>query len=79
MDGFGASGWSIDGRLIVTTYSGDIQQLAADGRAWEVIGKTKDARFFHRLLPLKENSLVSVGGANMEEGKYLEPEVINMR
>ncbi|MEO8270295.1 MAG: hypothetical protein ABI557_11290, partial [Aureliella sp.] len=79
MDGFGASGWSTDGHLIVTTYSGDIQQLAADGNAWNVIGKTKDARFFNRLLPLKENSLISVGGANMEQGKYLEPEVISIR
>lgn len=79
MEGFGTSGWSTDGKLIVTTYSGDIQKLAADDSAWEVIGKTKDARFFNRLLPLKENSLVSVGGANMEEGKYLEPEVINIQ
>lgn len=78
MDGFGASGWSTGGQLIVTTYSGDIQRLASDGSAWKVIGKTKDARFFNRLLPLNENSLVSVGGANMEEGKYLEPEVIDI-
>ncbi len=78
MDGFGASGWSTGGKLIVTTYSGDIQQLADDGSAWNVIGKTKDARFFNRLLPLEENSLLSVGGANMEEGKYVEPEAINI-
>lgn len=79
MDGFGASGWSTGGQLIVTTYAGDIQRLAADGSSWKVCGKTQDARFFHRLLPLSEDTLVSVGGANMEEGKFLEPEMVSAR
>jgi hypothetical protein len=79
MNGFGASGWSIDGKLVVTTYAGDIQQLATDGSEWIIAGKTKDARFFHRLLPLSTNSLIAVGGANMEEGKFLEPERIEVR
>lgn len=59
--------------------SGDIQQLAADGSTWNVIGKTKDAWFLHRMLPLSDPSLVSVGCVNMEETKYLEPELVSIR
>ena len=76
MAGFGASGWSIDGRLIVTTYEGDIQVWNDDSQSWTQVGKTADARFFHRMLPLDQTHLVSIGGANMEEGKYLDLEPI---
>lgn len=78
MSGFGASAWSTAGKLIVTTYTGDIQRLSSDGKSWKVIGKTQDARFFHRMLPLGRKTLISIGGANMEQGKYLAPERIEL-
>lgn len=78
MIGFGASAWSIDGQLVVTCYNGDIQILAEDGSEWRSVGRTKDARFFHRLLPLDRGLLLSVGGANMAEGKYVVPETIRV-
>lgn len=77
MEGFGASAWSIDGKLVATTYSGKIQQLNSAGTQWNVIGRTKDARFFNRLLPFGRQALISVGGANMElHEKYVVLELI---
>lgn len=79
MAGFGASGWSIDGSLIVTTYEGDILQWNDDARNWKPRGKTNDSRFFHRLLPLSRDQLVAIGGASMNSGKFLDIEIIGIR
>ena len=76
MAGFGASGWSAGGKLIVTTYEGDIEQWDDAAKNWKVIGKSTDARFFHRLLPINDASLIAIGGANMEIGKFLDLEII---
>jgi len=76
MAGFGASGWSAGGKLIVTTYEGDIEQWDESAKSWKVLGKSSDARFFHRLLPIDDKSLIAIGGANMESGKFLDLEVI---
>lgn len=76
MAGFGAAGWSVGNKLIVSTYEGDILQLAADGMLWETNGKSEGSRFFHRLVPLANDSVIAVGGANMEAGKFLNLEVL---
>jgi N-acetylneuraminic acid mutarotase len=79
MAGFGASGWSLDGKLIITTYEGDIQVWDETDKMWKQAGKTADARFFHRMVPLDANHLVSIGGANMEQGKYLNLEPVSAK
>lgn len=79
MDGFGSSSFSTGGRLYVTTYSGSVQRLAGDGQSWETLGQLERERFFHRLLPLTNNRLVVVGGANMSSGKFEEIDVIEVR
>ena len=76
MAGFGASGWSTGKELIVTTYEGDIQRWDESMKAWVSRGKTEDARFFHRLMPISDSELVAIGGANMNSGKYLELEIV---
>lgn len=78
MAGFGASGWSLSGKLVVTTFEGTIQYRDASTSSWQVLGKTRNARFFHRMFPLDAQQLVSVGGANMEEGKFAELEVVSI-
>jgi N-acetylneuraminic acid mutarotase len=78
MVGFGASSWPIDGRLVTTTYDGSVQVLSADHKSWLAVGKTDDARFFHRMLPYRAGHLVLVGGSNMESGKFLQPEVLRI-
>lgn len=79
MAGFGASGWSLNGRLIVNTYEGSIQAWNPDTKDWVVLGESEDARFFHRILPLNQDSLISLGGASMEQGKFSDLELITPR
>ncbi len=76
MAGFGAAAWSVDGKLIASTYEGNVLRLDDDGKSWIAIGKSDDSRFFHRLIPLATNSLLAVGGANMDSGKFLDVEVL---
>jgi hypothetical protein len=78
MDGFGASAFATGGKLYVSTYSGSLQRLAADGSAWEMVSQLERARFFHRLLPLHDHALLSIGGASMSEGKFAEIDLIHV-
>ena len=79
MAGFGAASWSVGGKLLVSTYEGKVLQLSNDGQSWQELGDTQDSRFFHRLVPLNATSVLAVGGANMESGKFLELEVLSVR
>jgi len=79
MAGFGAAGWSINGILIITSYEGDLERWDATKQQWFEMGKTKDARFFNRLLPINAKQVASIGGANMEVGKYTEIELIDLK
>ncbi|MBL8890481.1 MAG: hypothetical protein JNL67_10935 [Planctomycetaceae bacterium] len=76
MVGFGAACWELDGKLVATTYDGSVQVLSEDQKQWRNVGQTSNARFFHRMLPLRPGQLVLFGGANMESGKFTRPEVI---
>lgn len=78
MDGFGSSAFATGGRLYVSTYSGKLQRLSKDGKSFEVVRELERARFFHRMLPLDAGSLVSVGGASMQVGKFEEVDVISV-
>lgn len=75
MDGFGTAAFNVDGRLVVTTMSGSIQALAADGSHWEYLGQLKHPRFFHES-PAWNHALVVVGGASMMNGKAEELELL---
>lgn len=76
--GFGASAFATGGDLYVSTIQGSLQQLSADGTTWEVVTKLPTARFFHRMLPVDQNHLLIVGGANMGTGKFEQVELINV-
>ena len=76
--GFGASAFAAGGRLYVSTIKGTLQRLSDDGTAWEMVGKTPTARFFHRMLPLDAEHLLVVGGANMKTGKFDAVELLSV-
>lgn len=78
MDGFGSSAFSVGDVLYVSTYSGKLQKLEPGSEQWELERELRDARFFHRMLPLGNGQLVLVGGANMKIGKFLETEVVRV-
>jgi N-acetylneuraminic acid mutarotase len=78
MEGFGTACCTLGGRLHVSTSSGKLLRLAKDGRAWEELRTLGSGRFFHRMLPISDVRLISLGGANMETGKFSESEVVDL-
>ncbi len=79
MNGFGAAAWNQGDTIIATTSEGDIQKLTSDATDWEIVGKTHDARFFHRLLPYRNGKFVALGGANMQQHlKFPNLEIISV-
>lgn len=76
MDGFGSSSFAIGDHVYVTTYNGTLQRLSSDASQWEMLHALERERFFHRLLPINENELLTIGGASMESGKFKELDVI---
>ncbi len=77
MEGFGASAYTLGGRLIVSTYNGNVQVLEPGRGEWKIAGRLKDDRFFHRMLPY-ESRLLLVGGASMRSGKRLHFEAVEL-
>ncbi len=73
MEGFGSASINVDGRLLVSTYSGRVYQLDADQLTWRSVHELVPARFFHRLLAV-QGGIFAIGGANMETGHILETE-----
>ena len=51
MEGFGASAYTLGGRLIVSTYNGNVQVLEPGDGEWKIASRLEDDRFFHRMLP----------------------------
>lgn len=78
INGFGSAAFATGGRLYVSTYEGHLQRLSRDGKQFEIIRELENARFFHRMLPLSAQELVTVGGASMETGKFSELDVIRV-
>ena len=68
--GFGSSAFAVGGRLYVTAYDGSLQRLAEDGSSWERLLGLEKSRFFHRMLPHGDDSLLVIAGANMRSGSY---------
>jgi N-acetylneuraminic acid mutarotase len=62
MDGFGSSAFNIGGRIIVSTFSGQVVQLNDDGSAWEQLPKLETGRFFHRLVAIDKTRFAILGG-----------------
>lgn len=78
-EGFGCSAFAVNGRLYTSTIHGMLQQLSPDGKAWKTVRKLERARFFHRMLPLNNRSLLFVGGASMSVGKFAEIDVVPVK
>lgn len=76
MNGFGAAATEVDGRLVVSAVDGSLQQLNDTSGEWEIVGHVPTGRFFHRVLPISNDSMAIIGGANMGVGKFRETEII---
>ncbi len=77
MAGFGAACcWNKHG-LFVNSNDGGLYRLSDDFSAWELCGRAKTPRFFHRLIVLAEGNFAIFGGANMEIGHVVSSEKIS--
>ena len=79
MDGFGAACTTAGGALYLSTASGSVLRLLADGSAWETGGRLRDGRFFHRMLAADDGTLIVIGGASMQRGKFASVETVPIR
>ena len=77
MDGFGSSAFACDGSLYVSTISGSVQRLSKDEARWNFVGQLDHPRFFHRLLPWRNEKLLAIGGGSMSVGKVTAVDLIS--
>ncbi len=68
--------WPVGESLSATTMEGEIQRLKPAVEAGEILEKTRDPRFFHRLLPVGHRQLLAIGGTRMDQGKFSKLEAI---
>ena len=79
MEGFGPACCTLDNQLYVSTSSGKLLKLSPDGKSWQPLAELPTGRFFHQMLPLTKHRLVNVAGAHMEEGRFKDVEVIDLK
>lgn len=77
MDGFGSSAFNTGGRIVVSTFSGQVLQLSPDGTAWESLPKLETGRFFHRMVALDDTHVVILGGTSPQAGKQTSLQIID--
>lgn len=68
MAGFGMSAWNLASELYASGAEGELLRLADDGQSWQHVAELQLPRFFHRLLPAEDDSLLVVAGASLEAG-----------
>ncbi len=78
MSGFGSSSFAAGGRLVVTTMDGFVHELMPEDEGWRTVAQSRPARFFHRMLPISDQELLMIGGANMEIGKFTNVDLIRL-
>lgn len=78
MEGFGSACFNVGGTLVVSTYGGNVYRLDEKQSQWKKITTVEPGRFFHRLLPVSDDSMVLIGGASMEYGKQLDCPVLKL-
>ncbi len=79
MQGFGVSAWGLDSGLYASGTDGVLYRLTNVDGSWEQAAELATPRFFHRILPGGENSLLVVAGASMSDGHMKEIERIEIR
>ena len=73
---FGAGACTTNGKVFVTTMSGPVQLLDASGTKWKTIKKLKHARFFHRMVPVDNKTMLLLGGTDPKAGKRKELDTV---
>jgi uncharacterized GH25 family protein len=79
MQGFGVSAWGLDSGLYSSGTDGVLYRLSSVDGNWEQVAELTTPRFFHRILPGSDNSLLVVAGASMSNGHMKEIERIEIQ
>jgi N-acetylneuraminic acid mutarotase len=79
MQGFGVSAWGIDSGLYASGTDGVLYELNQVDGEWQSAGKLETPRFFHRLLPRDQKSLLVVAGASMQKGHMKDIEQVDVK
>jgi outer membrane protein assembly factor BamB len=67
MAGFGVAACVVEGRIVASPLSGKLSRLSGDFSAWEPAGSLSKPRFFHRLIPIADGRVLTVGGSSRKE------------
>lgn len=79
MHGFGVSAWNLGNKLFVSGTDGVLYGIENASDDWQAVAQLEDARFFHRLLPAKNNLLFQLAGASIDrEGHVADVEWISL-
>jgi hypothetical protein len=79
MQGFGVSAWGLDSGLYASGTDGVLYRLSSVDGQWQQTAELETPRFFHRILPGGENSLLVVAGASMSDGHMKDIERIEIQ
>lgn len=69
MDGFGSSAFNVGGKLVVSTFGGQIIVPNEDNTEWIKIKQMEAGRFFHRLVAIDNEHFAILGGTDGKTGK----------
>jgi len=78
MDGFGAAACVIGDTLYASTYGGKIFSWNTGDTEWAVVAEPAQRRFFHRMVPASDKTLLMIAGASRKEGHMASVEVVNL-
>lgn len=78
MDGFGTAAVSMNNQIYVSNISGKVMRLAERGEKWENVSELEVGRFFHQMLPLSQEKLLIIAGANMSVGRFDDCEAVTI-
>lgn len=76
--GFAVSAFATGGHLYYTGSSGVIYRLDSDANDWEVADRLMFPRMFLRLLPVRDNRLIALGGTGSVTGRTAVVESIRV-
>ncbi|QDT46892.1 N-acetylneuraminate epimerase [Symmachiella dynata] len=77
-EGFGAAACAVGGSLYVSTVQGHLQRMDLGTNSWSTVQQLPTSRFFHRMLPVGDDRLLIVGGANMDTGRFRQVDVVEV-
>jgi outer membrane protein assembly factor BamB len=78
MAGFGIAACNAGGELLASPLSGAVYALHDGGSRWEEITKLAKPRFFHRLLPVTDETVLVVGGSD-RKGQIRDLELVSLK